>query len=378
MADIIHVSKFGAYKDVKTLRGELKKSPKSAELHFQLGEELLRAHTPANDKKGISHLETAIKLDPDCAEAYGLLAYKTIYENPRKGARLAKKAAELFRAKGDDEQADAILDEAAGYYGDKGWDNLRHGLTREALKEAERALKIYPDFIDALNIYGSVYLERFEYDKAEVVYQKAIAKAERKQGARERIKWSDLDSRPYMRARYGLGLVQIYHGEFTKALDSFKLMLKMNPDDHQGVRFLFGDLCLFMDDIKRAEKNYKEYGGMNGALIKLIKGDKTGAKRELEAIGNENKIMIELLYFYLSDYRMSAYIETPNDNPAEIFSHPKYKYLLWGLKRYYSYDEMNPLKYQEFRDAYDFCKLYGPLWVRHETRKLVSEVHNKL
>ncbi|MCJ7550313.1 MAG: tetratricopeptide repeat protein [Anaerolineae bacterium] len=54
--------------------------------------------------------------------------------------------------------------------------------------------------------------------------------------------WSDLDSRPFMRALHGQGLCLWRLGQRAAARAVFARMLALNPNDNQGVRFLIPDL----------------------------------------------------------------------------------------------------------------------------------------
>ena len=50
--------------------------------------------------------------------------------------------------------------------------------------------------------------------------------------------WGDVDTRPYMRALHELGLAYRQAGRLHESLACFNRLLVMNPDDHQGIRFL--------------------------------------------------------------------------------------------------------------------------------------------
>jgi tetratricopeptide (TPR) repeat protein len=50
--------------------------------------------------------------------------------------------------------------------------------------------------------------------------------------------WGFLETRPYMRARHGLALTLLQLGEEDAAIAHFRAMLKLNPNDNQGIRYL--------------------------------------------------------------------------------------------------------------------------------------------
>jgi hypothetical protein len=54
--------------------------------------------------------------------------------------------------------------------------------------------------------------------------------------------WLDLDSRPFMRAVNGKALCLWRLGRVEEARAIFEDMLRWNPNDNQGVRFLLQDI----------------------------------------------------------------------------------------------------------------------------------------
>jgi len=50
--------------------------------------------------------------------------------------------------------------------------------------------------------------------------------------------WSELNNRPYLRALHGLCLVAWKLGNFAEAEQVARKMLRVNPPDNQGARFL--------------------------------------------------------------------------------------------------------------------------------------------
>ena len=65
--------------------------------------------------------------------------------------------------------------------------------------------------------------------------------------------WGFLETRPYMRARAGLGKALWAIGNRDAAIENFKEMLKLNPGDNQGIRYVLAAKLLEMgnmDDLK--------------------------------------------------------------------------------------------------------------------------------
>lgn len=61
--------------------------------------------------------------------------------------------------------------------------------------------------------------------------------------------WGFLQTRPYMRARAGLAITLWRLGEQQAAIDHYRAMLILNPNDNQGIRYLLATALLARDDI---------------------------------------------------------------------------------------------------------------------------------
>lgn len=56
--------------------------------------------------------------------------------------------------------------------------------------------------------------------------------------------WGPLETRPYMRARHGLALALWRSGEREAAVGHYRDMLRLNPNDNQGIRYCLMDALL--------------------------------------------------------------------------------------------------------------------------------------
>lgn len=89
--------------------------------------------------------------------------------------------------------------------------------------------------------------------------------------------WGIIETRPYMRALHLLGLEYIRRAELNEAKSVFQHMLKLNPNDNQGVRYLLLNLLLQIGKPKDASKLHKKYKnessafwGFGGALLAFM------------------------------------------------------------------------------------------------------------
>lgn len=149
------------------------------------------------------------------------------------------------------------------YYGWKTLDSA--GLPfAGALKAAElifnQALALNPEFADAYNGLAIVRYEREQYLVAETMCRTTLEKARADLGTEDPDAfawWGGPETRPYMRARHTSGLALWRQGKYRDAISEFQEMLKRNPNDNQGVRYLIGPLCHLSGDLEGAVAAYK-------------------------------------------------------------------------------------------------------------------------
>lgn len=111
---------------------------------------------------------------------------------------------------------------------------------RVQIKRARQALALSPDCADAWVILGDnasvaeVALDRYERG----VEAGARAIGPERFAALAGEFWEHLDTRPYMRARLALAQILCELGRDQEALEHYRELLRLNPNDDQGVRYL--------------------------------------------------------------------------------------------------------------------------------------------
>ncbi len=143
------------------------------------------------------------------------------------------------------------------------WDALGDNDIKEAKRLFSKALKLDPIAADAYNGLADIAWRTGNMKLAEEYYRQAYEKAKLKLETEEPKAfawWLELDTRPYMRAREGLGLVLFETGRYDEAIFEFKELLKRNPGDNQGVRYLIAPIYLLKSEIKTALKEFEWYG----------------------------------------------------------------------------------------------------------------------
>ena len=158
---------------------------------------------------------------------------------------------------------------------------------------ARKALGISPLCADAYNLLGA---EAATITEARDLYARGLEAGELALGPEgfeeyDGHFWGFLETRPYMRARHGLALALLKLGEEEQAMGHFRAMLKLNPGDNQGIRYLLLGSLLRRDDIPtlkhlladyadewsaywlytRALVAYREGQGSTPATVKLLK-----------------------------------------------------------------------------------------------------------
>lgn len=114
---------------------------------------------------------------------------------------------------------------------------------KQALTFLNKALEIDPDYVQTYIGLVSVYDALGKDKEMRECIKQAFEKA-KKQFPKwpETMPWSDLDNRAYMRAIQYMGDDLADSGDKYGAMELYKLLLKMNPGDNQGVRYTLAGL----------------------------------------------------------------------------------------------------------------------------------------
>lgn len=129
------------------------------------------------------------------------------------------------------------------------YDALRaKGKQREKL--ARKALTISPDCADAYVLLAEASKEIAEarsfYEQGVQAGERALGEEVFREGAGEF--WDILETRPYMRARLGLAEILWEMDERQEAIAHAKELLRLNPNDNQGIRYILANWLLAVGD----------------------------------------------------------------------------------------------------------------------------------
>jgi len=129
---------------------------------------------------------------------------------------------------------------------------------------ARKALEVSADCADAYVLLAQEAANTVE--AARDLYAKGVAAGERALGRKafrdyEGHFWGFLETRPYMRARRGLALCLHEMGERDAAIGHLQDMLRLNPGDNQGLRYLLASWLIEKGDgdgFERLERQFSD------------------------------------------------------------------------------------------------------------------------
>ena len=164
---------------------------------------------------------------------------------------------------------------------------------------ARRALSVSADCADAYVILANQAASR---EQARQLLEEGVAAGQRAIGSESFESatgnfWLDQRTRPYMRARLGLAQCLWESGQRSQAADHYTEMLRLNPNDNQGVRYLLLGALVDLDRDAEARgliERYQQDGSAEWAYtIALLayrgEGDSTNARSLLWAARDANR-----------------------------------------------------------------------------------------
>lgn len=139
---------------------------------------------------------------------------------------------------------------------------------RRRVQLARKALELSPDCADA---YGILAEHAGDPERARDLYAQGVAAGERALGARTFEEetghfWGLIRTRPYMRARLGLAQCLEQLGRMSEAFDHYRELLRLNPNDNQGVRYLLLPALLAAGRDEEASALLRQFEGDAGAI----------------------------------------------------------------------------------------------------------------
>ena len=175
---------------------------------------------------------------------------------------------------------------------------------QERIRLAKRALEISPDCADAYVVLAENAPTRKE---ASDYYEKGVAAGERALGPdtfQESVGhfWGLMDARPYMRAREGLAHSLWVIGRHDEAVSHLQDMLRLNPNDNQGLRDSLASWLPYLDRdqeladlLSRYDDATATWSYSRALLAFRRQGDTPESRQLLDAAKKENPFVPEFL-----------------------------------------------------------------------------------
>ena len=161
--------------------------------------------------------------------------------------------------------------------------------SRSRIALARKALGISPLCADAYVLLAAEAARSVE--EARDHYAKGVEAGELALGPHGLKKyaghfWGFLETRPYMRARAGLASALLKLGDVDGAIDHFRDMLRLNPNDNQGIRYtLLGCLLKRGDDgaLKELLAAYEDDAGVFWLYTRVLLAFRQGGETDERA-----------------------------------------------------------------------------------------------
>lgn len=176
----------------------------------------------------------------------------------------------------------------------------------QMVKLAKQALAICPDCVDG---YLILAYQTARDDAEKLKFLKQAVDAGKRICSREGMKaieghyWHIMDTRPYLRAIDDLAEFQVEIGNYEDAIDNYKELIRLNPKDHQDIRYDLANCYLMTrkyDELEKLLKTYKQDQSapllFASALMKFaLQGDSKQASNKLKRAIKENQYVTNFI-----------------------------------------------------------------------------------
>jgi tetratricopeptide (TPR) repeat protein len=159
---------------------------------------------------------------------------------------------------------------------DRGYEAMDEGDFEAARAAFHEALEIQPEEAEPHNYIGLSYIEEENFVQAGLEYSAARMLAAQELGAGFATArwWVDPRTRPYLKATLGLARACLYQEQFDQAEKHVNEVLKLNPTDNLGCRYLQGELRLRRGDAMGAAEAFDGAeigpGSLYSAVLALL------------------------------------------------------------------------------------------------------------
>ena len=176
----------------------------------------------------------------------------------------------------------------------------------DRIQLALEALQLSLDCADAYVILAEESAS--DYQEAMAWYMLGVRAGERALGEETfeedaGLFWGILETRPYMRARLGLAQCLWSIGQREDAVTEYRVLLDLNPNDNQGVRYMLMAALLVLGLDKEAESLLNDYEDESSAMWAYASvllsfrrsGDTEQSRRQIEEAVKNNPFVSKYL-----------------------------------------------------------------------------------
>ena len=169
------------------------------------------------------------------------------------------------------------------------YDAWERTTARSRIALARKALTITPLCPDAYSILAE---EARSVEEAGELYARGVEAGEAalgRKGFEEYAEhfWGFLETRPYMRARAGLAAALLKLGDDEAAISHYRDMLKLNPGDNQGIRYVLAACLLRRGDeagLKDLLAAHEDEGSAHWLYTRALLAFREGRMSEAEVV----------------------------------------------------------------------------------------------
>ena len=225
--------------------------------------------------------------------------------------------------------------------------NLREeGRDHEAESVISSVLTACPNHIDALHHLGLWLAEEGDALQSYALCLAAVgaglhAVPPRFSWATSKLPWPDLDNRPFLRAYHCLGIWRMDQRLWDQAIEIFSRLLRVNPNDNQGARYLLpqcwfekGDSAAVIELCRKFPEDPGPDLRYSNALALVLSGQEAKARESLAQCVQRRPLVAEELL-------RSSHPEPDRKHPGMI--------TLGGAD-----------------EAWEYWRNWGPYWERSE------------
>ena len=147
---------------------------------------------------------------------------------------------------------------------DQALDIWEKGHDEVAEKMLQAIVAECPNHIDAIHHLSLIYREQRRETEAYICCQAAVgiglhAFPQKFSWKTARLEWLWLENRPFLRAYHSLGVWNLDNARFDEAIEIFKRLLSVNPNDNQGVRYLLPKCWFEKNELSRILTHCRKY-----------------------------------------------------------------------------------------------------------------------